>query len=70
MLYEKENFYLNESSFKNINDKYLLFANREDIISFKGLIQYSFPIQSTSYLLTYDMLNQSSLIEFQYAEIK
>ena len=62
---ETKNYYINSTSFKNNNTKILLFANRSDIILFKGdFITKFYKYRGNSYLITSDMLIDYPTIEF------
>ena len=65
---ETKNYYINYTSFKNNHSKILLFANRTDIISFKGNFITKFYNKGNSYLITYDMLNNYPTIEFSISD--
>ena len=64
LLYEKFDFYINETSFKNKDDKIILYSNREDIIEFKGDIKHDLPYRTKTFLIDYNILNKFPLIEF------
>jgi len=65
---ETKYYFINEESFPNKDIKILLFAERNDIISFKGIFEHKFLNKKKLYLITYDMLKESTQIEFSISD--
>jgi len=65
---ETKGYYINEDSFMNKNVKILLFAERDNIISFKEGFDTKFYNKNNIYLISYNMLKEYSKIEFTISE--
>ena len=65
---ETKDYYINEDSFINKDIKILLFAERDNIISFKEGFETKFYNKNNIYLISYDMLKTYSKIEFTISD--